>query len=86
MARSRRRRVNLTAPEALAEALPERFLCPTLGDNPVGALQAYITALSEWVVEQGVPIGSARFVASEVMALVGAAPSDWYRVAFERPC
>jgi hypothetical protein len=85
MARPKGRRQALTTPEAMAGALPERFLQPNLGENPVEALRTYLYELTQWVIEQGAPPQRAPLVAVQVAALVGAAPSDWYRVVFDRP-
>ncbi|WP_439377839.1 hypothetical protein [Amycolatopsis lexingtonensis] len=85
MARSKRARRQLNSVEALVDALPERFLTPSLGEDPVRSLSSYVAELLRWLAEQGVRPEAAQTVSVDVMEAIGASPADWYLRAATRP-
>ncbi|AIG78454.1 Hypothetical protein AJAP_28075 [Amycolatopsis japonica] len=79
MARSRRVRKAIGSVDQLVAELPEPFLTPCLGEDPLRSLTTYVAELTQWVAGQGVRPEAVQRTTIEVMAAIGAAPSEWYR-------
>lgn len=74
-------RALVMTPQALSERLPERFLEPTIQDDLVGALRAYLRDLEGWLADQG--IAETRDWALAVMTEIGTSPASWYEAWLE---